>query len=410
MPSTARMHSSNSLDRLATERAREVVVAHLADAVQRSRRSRTRTVTPAPASRGSRAATRRRAAAGGRRRRTRRRRRTSSVGGRCGRCRSAGVRRLAGDADPVAAERASPAARSGTRRRRRAAAEEEGAREVAHHSASGTKRVEVSVGPLASAARRSTRSVQRSIFGVGLAAEAALVVHGDDGRLVDALEAGLEHAQAVVDVLEAHPVALVVEADGVERLVADELERGGHRAARGHRAPRAGRRGRTGSGGSSRGCSSEKKIAGVLDEAVRDTAAGRRRRRPGGPACRCARASRSSQPASGNSMSALTSTASARRRAQLEADVDGREKPSFSSLATSRSRARRRRRSSWATSSAPGCRRRRRARRRRARWSSSETRQRRSRSSSSGVRRYAGTMQSVGRMVLTPVIGSARAA
>ena len=85
--------------------------------------------------------------------------------------------------------------------------------------------------PTARACAPCDSRVQRSISGVGLAAEEALVVHGDDRRLVDALEAGLEDAQAVVDVLVAEPVALVVEADLVERLPADELQRGGHEAA-----------------------------------------------------------------------------------------------------------------------------------------------------------------------------------
>jgi hypothetical protein len=65
-------------------------------------------------------------------------------------------------------------------------------------------------------------------------AEVLLVVDREHGRLVDALEARREDAQAVVDVLEGHAERLVVEPDGAERLPADELERGGHRAAGGH--------------------------------------------------------------------------------------------------------------------------------------------------------------------------------
>src|SRR5918997_750216 len=51
------------------------------------------------------------------------------------------------------------------------------------------------------------------------AAEHRLGVDGAGARLVDALQPGVEDPQAVVDVLQAHPEALVVDADRGERLV-----------------------------------------------------------------------------------------------------------------------------------------------------------------------------------------------
>ena len=289
-----------------------------------SRRSRTSTTTPrACQSRIALRATRRRAAAGARRRRSRRRRR-ASAGARCGPRRAWCPAARAVVADPVGAER---------ERGERAAVPGDGAWSRATGTASwagssqhlrdpaGTGR---SAPQRAAACGRSTRGSSARSWRRPCRGRSFSRCDGDDGRLVDALEAGLEHAQAVVDVLEAHPVALVVEADLLERLVADELQRGGDRAARRRRAPRAGRRARTGSGAASRGAAARGRCRRA-GSGRSGRAGGRRRRRRGGPAVSVRARMRSSQPGSGNSMSALTRTASRPwRERELEADVDGR--------------------------------------------------------------------------------------
>ena len=146
--------------------------------------------------------------------------------------------------------------------------------------------------------------------------------------------AGVEHAQAVVDVLEAHPVALVVEADLLERLVADQLQRGGDGAA-----ASAERLGQVGGpvleAVEPVAVQQREEDAGVLDQAV---GVQQPRADDGGGAAlgvRCARACARASRRSVNSMSALTRTASRSVcSASSRPTLTVAEKPEFSSLET----------------------------------------------------------------------------
>jgi hypothetical protein len=75
--------------------------------------------------------------------------------------------------------------------------------------------------------------VTKLVTSLAVITRATWTSHGH-GRLVEAHEPGLEDAQVVVDVLEGHAKARVVDADTLEHLGADVLKGSGHRAHRLH--------------------------------------------------------------------------------------------------------------------------------------------------------------------------------